>query len=101
MLIALVGLAGAGKSTVAAYLQREQGFTRVVIGLGGDGDTDAVHCRTKAEMLHFVTANWHRNYVTLDLQNSRDAAPFEKRPFFLLVSIEAPLLSRWRRCQAK
>ena len=96
MLIAVVGLAGAGRHAVAEFLEREHGFTRV--GLGDASATDgSLRFASKSDLLQFVTANWLRNYVTLDLQDTHTVAPFEKRPWFLLVSVEAPLLQRWAR----
>lgn len=99
MLLALVGLACVGKSTVADYLVATHGFT--LITLGKVTSAGALHFTDADEMLHFVTSHWQTRYVTRDLYTSAVLEMFEKRPFFLLVGIEAPLLLRWARTQAR
>ena len=96
MLIAIVGLACAGKSAVAEYLELRHGFMRLT--LNGDGPTDFSSAN---DMLHYATANWRTNFVTLDVDTSALVDLFEKRPFFLLLGVEAPLLQRWRRAQVR
>ncbi|GBE82565.1 hypothetical protein SCP_0409490 [Sparassis crispa] len=50
-----------------------------------------------AQMLHHVTQNWRANFVTVDL-NTRDALQtFVTRPFFMVVSVDGPLLTRFQR----
>jgi dCMP deaminase len=39
--------------------------------------------------------------VTLDLQTYEDIQPFVKRPWFMVVYVDAPLLVRFAREQAK
>ncbi|CAA7265904.1 unnamed protein product [Cyclocybe aegerita] len=49
------------------------------------------------ELLIFVTENWRQHFVTTDL-NTRDIIePFIRRPFFLLLRVDAPLLERYAR----
>lgn len=48
-------------------------------------------------LLDFVTMRWNERWVMVDI---RDDAVLDKlllRPFFLLVSIDAPITLRWRR----
>jgi dCMP deaminase len=48
-------------------------------------------------LLEYVTRNWRLDFVTVDI-NTRDVVEaFVKRPFFLLLSIDAPLLDRFYR----
>lgn len=93
MLIAIVGLACAGKRAVAEFLQSQHGFELVTLR-GGGGSLDFA---SPSEMLHYVTANWRTKFVTLDIDSAPLVDMFEKRPFFLLVGVEAPILQRWRR----
>ncbi|KAH0838043.1 dCMP deaminase [Lanmaoa asiatica] len=51
------------------------------------------------ELLNHVTRNWRKNFVTVDLTSSSLVNLFAKRPFFLLVNVDAPLLQRYRRSQ--
>ncbi|KAA1467963.1 hypothetical protein DENSPDRAFT_833135 [Dentipellis sp. KUC8613] len=49
------------------------------------------------QMLDYVTANWRRNFVTSDLVDEELLGIFSKRPFFMLVSVDAPLRLRYDR----
>lgn len=51
------------------------------------------------KLLDHVTRNWRKNFVTVDLTSSALVGLFAKRPFFLLVNVDAPLLQRYRRLQ--
>ena len=98
MLIALVGLVCAGKSSVADYLIDKHGFTQITLAPKSPG---ALHFDSPEAMLHHVTAHWRTNYVTLDLDTTELVGMFDKRPFFLLVGIEAPMMLRWARAKAR
>ncbi|WFD27406.1 dCMP deaminase [Malassezia nana] len=97
MFVAVVGLACAGKSAVVEYLESRHGFQRVCLGDTGAG----MSFKTPAEMLHYVTCHWQQHFVTRDIDTSALVDVFEKRPFFLLLGVEAPLLQRWHRAQAR
>src|SRR5712675_2914556 len=49
------------------------------------------------ELLGYVTRNWRHNFVTQDLRTEQAIQMFIKRPFFMLVSIDGPILDRFRR----
>ena len=51
------------------------------------------------ELLDHVTRNWRKDFVTVDLTSSSLVDLFAKRPFFLLVNVDAPLLQRYHRLQ--
>lgn len=51
------------------------------------------------KLLTHVTQHWRRDFVTVDLTSSSLVNLFVKRPFFLLVNVDAPLLQRYRRLQ--
>jgi hypothetical protein len=54
---------------------------------------------TPVEMLDYATKNWRSHFVTEDLPTHEHDVldPFLKRPFFLLVEVDAPLLVRLAR----
>lgn len=49
------------------------------------------------EMLDFCTRHWQENFITADLQRKEIIEEFSIRPFFLLVSVDGPLLTRFFR----
>lgn len=97
MLIAIVGLACSGKSAVAEYLVARHGFQIITLDASG-GENDFA---SPDAMLHHVTSNWRTNFVTLALDSSPLIEMFEKRPFFLLLGVEAPLMQRWNRARMR
>jgi len=52
-------------------------------------------------MLDYVTLNWKDNFVTTDLCTRALVGIFIKRPFFMLISVDAPLLVRYSRLQKR
>ncbi|TFK56732.1 hypothetical protein OE88DRAFT_1715646 [Heliocybe sulcata] len=50
-----------------------------------------------AALLDHVTRNWRITFVTSDLTDRRTLDQFSTKPFFLLVSIDAPLMDRYER----
>ncbi|KAI0685173.1 cytidine deaminase-like protein [Cerioporus squamosus] len=53
--------------------------------------------RSSAELLAHITKNWRSDFVTLDLDTKDVLAEFLTRPFVVVVSVDAPLLMRYRR----
>jgi len=54
---------------------------------------------TPNELMDFVTKRWRERWVTIDIPNEDIFDIYSRRPFFLLVSVDAPLTVRWRRFQ--
>mgnify|MGYP006876474360 CR=1 FL=1 len=52
-------------------------------------------------MLDHVTKNWKSYLVTTDLKTFADVQPFVKRPFFMLLSVDGPLRTRFVREQRR
>jgi dCMP deaminase len=52
-------------------------------------------------LLDFVTKHWQERYVTADLPTEAVLELYSRRPFFLLISIDAPLGVRFNRFRAK
>lgn len=51
-----------------------------------------------SDCLSNITQTWHQNYVTTDIHSVEDLeVGFLKRPFFLLVGVDGPLMTRYRR----
>ncbi|KAF7347695.1 hypothetical protein MVEN_01526600 [Mycena venus] len=50
-----------------------------------------------SSLLDYVTRNWRQDFVTVDLYTRDVIEAFVKRPFFLLLSVDAPLLDRYYR----
>lgn len=48
-------------------------------------------------LLEFVTQRWREHWVTTDIWDGAILDHLIQRPFFLLVSVEAPVSLRWRR----
>ncbi|KAI9638560.1 putative dCMP deaminase [Dioszegia hungarica] len=98
MFIAIIGTPSAGKRTLLDYLVSKHGFTQ--IGLEAPSDPmDAARptFASPAILLDYVTHNWLINTVTTDLRTYDEIEPFLKRPFFLLVSVDGPLRTRFER----
>jgi len=64
------------------------------VKLKNDGD---VWFQTMDEMVDYVTKRWQDNFVTVDIWREEDLEPVAKRPFFLLISVDAPVSVRWKR----
>ncbi|KAJ6260609.1 hypothetical protein Dda_4835 [Drechslerella dactyloides] len=64
----------------------------------GDGEDEAVPTfGSVEELLDYVTPRWQQRFVTTDIWTEDVLEALLKRPFFLLVGVDAPLVVRWRR----
>lgn len=106
MLIAISGTLASGKTEVARYLTF-QGFKLVAVDNENGGNTsegpseqselEAHKFFNIDDLLDYVTANWRLNYVISHIEGMEDLQKLQKRPFFLHISIDAPLLLRYKR----
>ncbi|KAI1350657.1 cytidine deaminase-like protein [Xylaria sp. FL0043] len=55
----------------------------------------------EGELLDFVTKHWRFRWVTTDIHSEAVADALSRRPFFILISVDAPVTVRWRRHQAR
>jgi len=116
MLIGLCGPAQAGKAAVAQWLCEQLGFEPMRLraskttsfndesGNGNgdsDGDSSDIEVYTPNQVLDIAMPRWREGFVVYPIDSVRDVAVFRKRPFFLLVAIDAPLLVRFRRHEKK
>lgn len=115
MLVALVGPACSGKFEVARYLIVHHHFRPAFLANSASLHQHAAEllplCQNSSDqapephefastvaLLDYSTAHWRDNIVTLDLRSRGHIdVGFDKRPFFLLLGVDAPVTVRWRR----
>ena len=109
----------AGKHAIAEYLIRHQGFQLLELAnkthhrladepgddlrlkaseIEQDGESSSEFVFENADLLlDFVTKRWQERWVTTDISDGTTLDRFLLRPFFLLVSVDAPMSLRWKR----
>lgn len=109
-----------GKSSIASYLVDEHNFKR--IRLARTASTPAVEKSASnahvpldtppnennelcfqdlQSLIDFVTKKWQDRWVTTDIWDEEIVDALLRRPFFLLVSVDAPVTLRWERFKAR
>ncbi|KAI1389792.1 cytidine deaminase-like protein [Hypoxylon trugodes] len=131
MLIGICGAKCAGKSTVAQYLIDHHGFKKLHLEKSTSQNNDhsggsesqaesatpdttrtnlPLHSRqtprsytfaTSTALLDFVTKHWRSRWVVTDIHDEAVLEILSRRPFFILISVDAPLTVRWRRFQQR
>ncbi|KAL5594464.1 hypothetical protein BROUX41_001397 [Berkeleyomyces rouxiae] len=102
MLVGICGGICAGKKAVAEYLVRTKGFQPIVL-LGSSEPCSGPFSETQPvfndvlALLDFVTVRWRENWVLAGITDPRVVDVLETRPFFILISVEAPVSEAWRR----
>ena len=103
----------AGKKSVANYLVDHYNFTRVYMKPPSsqlEGDESVRHSEVSPDipifadaysLLEYVTQRWQQRWVTTDVWNEVSLELFLRRPFFLLISVDAPVSLRWKRLKEK
>lgn len=56
---------------------------------------------TTTALLDFVTKHWRSRWVTTDVHDEAVLDTLSRRPFFILISVDAPLTVRWQRYQRR
>lgn len=102
MFIAISGTLGSGKTEVAQYLTW-QGFVAVRVGDASEkGNFPEELCfATFDDLLSHVTAHWRSHFVLPHLVLVEMLRQLQKRPFFLHISVDAPLTLRFSRHKLK
>ncbi|ODQ64817.1 hypothetical protein NADFUDRAFT_8440, partial [Nadsonia fulvescens var. elongata DSM 6958] len=118
MFIGISGSICSGKAEVVKYLKL-QGFQQLKVGgctetinLNDFGnDLDIMHSfnhlantryfDTATDMLNYVTLHWRSDFVTTSITDLETLEVLSKRPFFLHIAVDAPLLIRWKRYQER
>lgn len=66
------------------------------------GSSSSNHTFSSATaLLDFVTKSWRSRWVTTDIHNEAILDTLSRRPFFILISVDAPLTVRWKRYQQR
>ncbi|GFF58940.1 deoxycytidylate deaminase [Aspergillus udagawae] len=117
MLIGLCGGICSGKHAIADYLIEHQEFQLLELNnkkyprITDDPEDDlrlqASELSNKRNseflfdsvesLLDFATKRWRERWVTTDIWDAATIDRFLQRPFFLLVSVDAPVSLRWKR----
>jgi len=96
---------------VASYLTRAHGFQKLTLdrpigtptlennplaSLSPNGDSlPSFH--NVQQLLAYVTENWQKDYVTTSIWSQEILEVLTNRPFFILLSVDAPISIRWKR----
>jgi len=65
-------------------------------------NADRSLCFSSAQdFLHHATKHWQHNFVTVDLRTRHSVEIFIRRPFFLLLNVDAPIYERFSRSKSK
>ncbi|KAK4195073.1 cytidine deaminase-like protein [Triangularia verruculosa] len=118
MFIGICGSICAGKRTIANYLADHHGFTHLYlsssaskqaaqatppssVSIKSTSSSAQTVFATPDELLEFVTKKWRERFVTTDIPSEEVLEMYTRRPFFLLISVDAPLTVRWKRFLAR
>ncbi|PLN76528.1 putative deoxycytidylate deaminase [Aspergillus taichungensis] len=118
MLIGLCGGICSGKHAIAEFLIQHQGFRLIKLitknspritdepeddlrlrasTFGISDDSSQLVFDSVDNLISFATERWQENLVTTDIWDGATLDRFLLRPFFLLVSVDAPVSLRWKR----
>ncbi|KAK4996672.1 Deoxycytidine monophosphate (dCMP) deaminase [Elasticomyces elasticus] len=101
MLIGICGGICAGKKSVACYLIEKHGFQLLTLERLGPGPLPEHTFDSVSDMVDYATTHWQSSFVMTEIWSEEDLDTLARRPFFLLVSVDAPISMRWSRFQAK
>jgi dCMP deaminase len=102
MFVGLCGGICAGKHTVAQYLVDHHGFKELHLHHATTNtSTDEHTFQTVFDLVDFVTKRWRERWVTTDIYNESILDILVRRPFFILISVDAPVSVRWKRFQQR
>ncbi len=99
----------AGKHSIANYMVKEHGFrlltllTTTVPKTKATSDLEAEDSTfvNIQSLIDFVTRRWQERWVTTDIEDEVSLDSLLRRPFFILVGVDAPVSVRWRRFEAR
>lgn len=93
MLIGLIGPKQSGKQELAKYLIKTQDFKQLLVS-----NQKGKNCfKTFSDAVHHATSNWRDRFIIIGVEKYHDFEIAFKRPFFLLVCVQAPTLLRFQR----
>ncbi|KAI8816977.1 deoxycytidylate deaminase-like protein [Fimicolochytrium jonesii] len=104
MLIALTGPPCSGKATIAHYLTTFHGFQPLLLAATAHHAPkftsqlrQPLTFPTAEALTAHVTQHWNRDFVLVAIGDVRDWEVISKRPFAMLVGVDAPMSVRYRR----
>ncbi|KAK8206780.1 Deoxycytidine monophosphate (dCMP) deaminase [Zalaria obscura] len=113
MFVGVCGGLCAGKNSVATYLVEKHNFTEITLTRPAStpaiekSASDAtippptlynvIHFNDVSALLDYVTLHWQTNFVTTSIWDEPVLTELQRRPFFILVSVDAPISTRWQR----
>jgi dCMP deaminase len=105
VLLGIIGQRFSGVTTFIDHLIDTQGFRLLQINLDLDEEISrepspvqsAIIFHSFSEAIRYATSNWRQKLIISDLQKYPDFEMAFKRPFFVLVCIQAPLSLRYLR----
>lgn len=105
-----------GKNSIADYLITKHNFTLIRLTerplLAAQADSDApshvllrpngqarpqIGFYSFEDLIDYVTKRWREHFVVTDIRDEASLELLLRRPFALFVSVDAPLLVRWKR----
>jgi dCMP deaminase len=95
MLVGIVGTTSSGKKTIASYLITRYKFTQLFIKPSGSDSKDSF--KSLAEAVQYATSHWQERFVILSIDHYSNYGIALKRPFFLLIYVDAPVSIRYAR----
>lgn len=123
MLVILLGPSCSGKDTIASHLANRHSFTRVHLtsqlnkstpttspdsspskgepSLKAAAEASSLTFDTPTAFLDYATLHWRQHFVTAVRLSRKHLEAFRKRPWVLLVNVEAPLTWRFARLSAR
>lgn len=104
-LIAILGPPASGKRLLASHLCTNYDYIHCHIDpssttpppSSADVTSRSLVFGNSSELLSHATKQWRRNFVTVDLRERVKLDEFAKRPFVVVVDVQAPLGIRWSR----
>jgi dCMP deaminase len=102
MFVGLCGGICAGKHTIAQYLVDHHAFKELHLHQAlANPSTDEHTFESVSDLVDFVTKRWRERWVTTDIYNESILDILVRRPFFILISVDAPVSVRWKRFQKR
>ena len=99
MFIVVLGPTCSGKNKLIEFLVERHNFIQLSIESGFIPESCVFN--TTIDLLTYVTRNWQQNFIIRDIHQLKGWELLLKRPFTLLVSINAPCIQRYKRLQSK
>ncbi|KAJ1927886.1 Deoxycytidine monophosphate (dCMP) deaminase [Tieghemiomyces parasiticus] len=101
MFISIIGTECSGKKTTLAFLADTLKFQPVALAPKPYLPENTKFFTSVAALLLYATQHWRENFVVCDIDSLADLTLLRKRPFFLLIAIDAPTTIRYKRLQSK